>query len=94
MVVAGLDEALAKCCREQLTEKPDVLVLHSLTGIDPEFIPQQDSQAFIRREGLRYVVARRERTHQKQMSGLAERGHVDKFARGTLRARQFGAPDS
>jgi hypothetical protein len=71
MVVAGLDEALAKCCREQLTEKPDVLVLHS-----------------------RYVVARRERTHQKQMSGLAERGHVDKFARGTLRARQFGAPDS
>jgi hypothetical protein len=26
MVVAGLDEALAKCCREQLTEKPDVLV--------------------------------------------------------------------
>jgi hypothetical protein len=38
MVVAGLDEALAKCCREQLTEKPDVLVLHSLTGINPEFI--------------------------------------------------------
>ena len=65
---SGLDQTLAKPCGGQLTEKPDVLVLHSLTGVNSEFIPQQDSQAFVRREGLRHVAARRERTHQQQMS--------------------------
>ena len=53
MVVA----ALAKPCGE-LTEEPEIRLLHGLARSDSELVAQRDSQAFVRRERLRYVAGR------------------------------------
>ena len=91
----GLGKALAKPWRKpcgELTEEAQVRVLHGLARGNPELIAQQDSQAFVRRERLSHIAARRECAHQKQISGLSERGRVDKLAPGTLRTRQLTPP--
>lgn len=46
----------------------DLRVLNGFTGVDPQFISQQDSQPFVCSERLRNIAPRRERMHQKQMS--------------------------
>jgi hypothetical protein len=53
---------------DELTEEAGIHVLHSLAGVNPEFVPQQDSEPLVRRERLRSIAVGRERAHQKQMS--------------------------
>ena len=90
MVVA----ALAKHWRNLgvLTEEAEVRVLHGLAGVNSQILAQHDSEPFVRRERLGHIAAGCQRPHQKQMPRLSERGHVDKFAGCTFRARQLGAP--
>jgi len=55
--------------------------LYGWAGRDPELVAEQEAQAVVDAQGLCDVPALRERLHQDQVAGLAERGQLDQLAR-------------
>ena len=78
----------------RLAEQASVDALYGRAGRDPELVAEQEAQAVVDAQRLCDVPALRERLHQDQVAGLAERGQLDQLARTIRGLRQRRSAES
>jgi hypothetical protein len=61
-----------------------VNTLHGRAGHDSKVVPEQDAEAIVGEQRLRYVAAALESLHQDPVTGLAVRGEFDEPAGAIL----------